>query len=56
MDPFLWLQCLLAALYATTLAATPGRDIVKPRAITLSHASPSNDMYAHLNNPTMNFS
>jgi hypothetical protein len=48
-----WLPYLVAALYATTLAATPARNGVKLRAITLPHASINDNLYADLNNIVM---
>ena len=50
---FAWLPCLLAALYATTLAATPAKHVVKPRAITLPRANLKDNLYADLNNIVM---
>ena len=48
MAPFSWLPYLFAAFCATTSFATPARDIVKPKAVTLPYESPSDIMYADL--------
>jgi hypothetical protein len=56
MAPFFWLHCLVAAIYATSSAVSPARDVLRPRAINLPHESLDDSMYAGLNFPTMNLS
>lgn len=53
MAPFSWLPYLFAVFYATTSAATPARDIVKPRAINLPHDGLHDNMYADRESPIM---